>query len=74
MDSNNTADFPKLAYSIDSLSDASDIGRTTIFSAIRAGELEVFNPVVNGKKLKRTLVTPEAAHRWMDKISAGDKE
>lgn len=73
MDSNNTTAFPKLAYSIDSLSDASDIGRTTIFSAIRAGELEVFNPVVNGKKLKRTLVTPEAARQWMDKL-AGDKQ
>lgn len=68
-----TAAFPKLAYSIESLSLASDIGRTSIFAAIRAGELEVFSPIVNGKTLKRTLVTPEAAKQWMEKL-AGDKQ
>ena len=74
MDATKTATFPKLAYSIESLSLASDVGRTSIYSAIKAGELESFNPIVNGKKLKRTLVTPQAAERWMKKIStdAGD--
>ncbi len=72
MDTNKAAVFPKLAYSIESLSLASDVGRTSIYSAIKAGELESFNPIVNGKKLKRTLVTPQAAKRWMDRLATGD--
>jgi hypothetical protein len=72
MNTTKTAAFPKLAYSIENLSLASDVGRTSIYAAIRAGELEAFNPTVNGKKLKRTLVTPQAAKRWMDKISSGE--
>lgn len=69
MNTNKPAGFLKLAYSIESLSLAADVGRTSIYAAIKAGELEAFKPTVNGKKLKRTLVTPEAAMRWMDKMS-----
>lgn len=74
MDTNKAAVFPKLAYSIESLSLASDVGRTSIYSAIKAGELEAFHPVVNGKTLKRTLITPQAAKRWMDKLSSCDEQ
>ena len=74
MDTNKTATFPKLAYSIENLSLASDVGRTSIYAAIKAGELEAFNPVVNGRKIKRTLVTPQAAKQWMDSLSKTDKD
>ena len=70
MNTNKTAAFPKLAYSIENLSLASDVGRTSIYAAIKAGELEAFNPVVNGRKIQRTLILPEDAQKWMVKISS----
>lgn len=64
--------FPKLAYSVESLALASDVGRTTIYTAIKVGELEAFHPVVNGKKLKRTIITHENAQKWMARISSAE--
>ena len=69
MYSNKSIEFPKLAYSIEDLSLASAIGRTSIYYAIKAGELVAFNPVVNGRKIKRTLILPEEAQKWIDKLS-----
>ena len=61
-----TPAFPKLAYSIENLALATDVGRSSIYLAIKVGELKSFNPIIDGKKLKRTLVSPEAAQKWVD--------
>lgn len=69
MHSQEIPTFPKLSYSVESLALASDVGRTSIYRAIKAGELEAFNPTVNGRKLKRTLITHESAQNWLERLS-----
>lgn len=54
-----------LAYSIDSLSESAQIGRTTIFEAIKVGELKTVTPEVNGRPLRRRLILPDEATRWL---------
>jgi hypothetical protein len=61
-----TPPYPKLAYSIENLALACDIGRSTIFAAIQCGDLESYRPVINGKPMRRTLISPEAAQKWID--------
>lgn len=54
-----------IAYSLDSFAKACGLGRTTVFDAVRVGELKTITPVVNGKPLRRKLVTPEAGQKWL---------
>jgi len=48
-----------MAFSVDDACRASGLGKTTIYAAIRAGELEVL------KVGDRTLLEPEELRRWL---------
>lgn len=63
---------PHLAYSIDEFSKVSGVGRTSLFTAIKAGELRTITPVVNGKTLKRRLITLDEGRRWIATFPASD--
>lgn len=54
-----------LAYTINAFAEASGIARTSIFAAIKAGELHTITPIIGGKTIKRRLVTPEEGRRWL---------
>ena len=54
-----TKDLKRLAYSIPNASVACGIGRTTIYDAIKRGQLRVC------KIGRRTLVTEEALREWL---------
>jgi hypothetical protein len=56
-------DSTPLAYSIPGLCQASGLGRTFIYSEIKAGALEAT------KVGKRTIITRPAAERWMDRLA-----
>ena len=64
---------PPLAYTINNFSVASGVGRTSVFAAIKAGELKTISPLINGKVIKRRLITPEEGKRWLATFPAGDK-
>lgn len=52
----------KLAYSIDSLAEATDLSRSSIYNAIRDNELV---PVYRGNK---PLISRTEAERWLDSL------
>jgi hypothetical protein len=56
----------RLAYTIDGLAESTGIGRTTIFEAIKAQELHTVTPEVNGRPLRRRLILPDEAARWLN--------
>jgi hypothetical protein len=52
----------RLAYSIESFAKAADIGRTTVYEAIRTGRLKA-------KKVgSRTIITTPAARDYLDAL------
>jgi hypothetical protein len=59
-----------LAYTINDFAEASGVGRTSIFAALRAGEINTISPVINGKVIKRRLITPEEGKRWLSTFPA----
>ena len=61
-----------LAYTIDGFADASGVGRTSIFAAIKAGELRTITPKIGGKTVRRRLITPEEGRRWLSTFPASD--
>lgn len=61
-----------LAYSPDDFAAAIGLGRSTIFDAIKHGELSTVTPVVAGRKLKRTLIKIEDGKAWLDSFPKGD--
>lgn len=68
MQINNT-----LAYKIDDFAEASGMGRTSIFAAIKAGELKTIRPIIAGKPSKRRLITPEEGRRWIASFPPSEK-
>ena len=60
-----------LAYSPTDFAAAVGLGRSTIFDAIKHGELATATPVVGGRKLKRKLITAEAGKAWLDSFPHG---
>ncbi len=50
---------PRVAYTVEGAAEAAGVGRTSIFSEIKAGRLKA-------KKFgKRTLITDEALREWL---------
>ena len=60
-----------LAYSPNAFAAAVSLSRSTIFDAIKHGELATVTPVVAGRRLKRKLITAEAGRAWLDSFPAG---
>lgn len=54
-----------LAYTINAFAEASGVARTSIFAAIKAGEIQTITPIINGKTIKHRLITPEEGRRWL---------
>jgi excisionase family DNA binding protein len=53
-----------LAYSVHEACEVARIGRTSLYQAIRAGELRAV------KRAKRTLILVEDLHHWLDGLPA----
>lgn len=62
---NHMNQLTKLAYSIEELAEASAVGRTNIYAALKAGELQTVQPIVAGKRLKRRLIPVAVAEQWI---------
>lgn len=63
-----------LAYSPNDFAAAVGLGRSTIFDAIKHGELATVTPVVAGRRLKRKLITAEAGKAWLDSFPHDGEE
>lgn len=63
---------PPLAYTISAFAEASGVGRTSVFAAIKAGELKTITPKIDGKTIKRRLITPEEGKRWLSTFPGMD--
>lgn len=60
--------IPKLAFSISDASAACNIGRTTIYAAIRDGDLQVC------KIGRRTVIMESALRQWLASSLRSNKE
>jgi hypothetical protein len=59
-----------LLYSIPSLSEATQVGQSSIWDAIKAEELHTVRLVIAGSQRKRTLIRASEAQRWVDTFPA----
>jgi excisionase family DNA binding protein len=55
---------PPIAYSVSEACKVSRIGRTSLYQAIRAGELRAV------KRFKRTLILADDLRRWVESLPA----
>ena len=62
---NQEIKYSPISYSVEGLAEATGIGRSTIYEAIRAKELRTVRVQVAGRVLRRTLIDPQEAARWI---------